>query len=126
MAQADVDAFLEGLEHPQKPELQALRQILLAVDPAVEEGIKWNAPSFRAGEDFATFHLRGKDGLQLILHRGAKKRAQPLDPQEVPDPAGLLRWLGPDRAVLRVKDPADLERQRPALEALFRAWIARL
>lgn len=45
--EAAVAEFLRRLEHPLKAEIEALRRVLLAADPAVREGIKWNAPSFR-------------------------------------------------------------------------------
>ena len=73
----EVEAFLEKLDHPRKPEIEALRRIILGAHASVHEGIKWNAPSFRTTEYFATFHLRAKDGVALIFHRGAKKRAVP-------------------------------------------------
>lgn len=43
----DVQAFLDALDHPREPEILALRRIVLAADPAIAEGIEWNAPSFR-------------------------------------------------------------------------------
>jgi len=42
-----VDEFMKTLEHPFKSEIEMLRRAILAVDPAVAEGIKWNSPSFR-------------------------------------------------------------------------------
>ena len=64
----DVEIFLAALDHPLKPEILALRQIILAADPSITEGIKWNVPSFRTSEYFATMHLRAKDGIHVILH----------------------------------------------------------
>jgi hypothetical protein len=71
---ADVETFLAALDHPLKPEILALRQVILGADPSITEGIKWNVPSFRTSEYFATMHLRAKDGIQVILHLGAKTR----------------------------------------------------
>ena len=73
----DVESFLAALNHPMKPEILAVRQTILGADPSITEGIKWNAPSFRTTEWFATFHLRAKVGLQVILHLGAKARSSP-------------------------------------------------
>lgn len=123
---AEVDAFVVALAHPLEPELQTLRALILGADPAIEEGIKWNAPSFRRrdGEWFATFHLRAKAGLQLILHRGARKRADSLAGDgAIDDPAGLLEWLGDDRATVKFRDTADIEAKRAAFAALLRQWI---
>ena len=77
MQQADaaVVGYLRDLEHPLKKEIEAVRRIVLGFTPAIGEGIKWNVPSFRtATEYFATFNLRAKDSVQLILHLGAKVR----------------------------------------------------
>ena len=95
-----VDAFMMSLDHPFKAEMEAVRRVILGVDPSIAEGIKWSAPSFRTVEYFATFHLREKVGFSVILHLGAKARdgARPV----IPDPTGLLRWLGKDRAIVRL------------------------
>ena len=119
----DVEAFLAALEHERKPEIKALRRILLAADPSITEGIKWNAPSFRTGEWFATFHLRAREGVQLILHLGAKARALPEGGLAVPDPSKLLAWLGKDRATVIFRDRADIDRRQAAFTELVRHWI---
>ena len=45
-----VEGFLASLDHPFKQEILAIRQVILGADPAIAEGIKWNAPSFRTSE----------------------------------------------------------------------------
>jgi hypothetical protein len=120
-SRAAVDSFMATLDHPQHAAVQALREAVLGADPAIAEGIKWNAPSFRTREYFATTHLRTKQGLGLILHLGAKVR----DNAEVAidDPAGLLRWLAKDRAIIDWRDLDALQDQREALQAVVRQWI---
>jgi len=118
---AAVDAFMSGLEHPCKPEIEALRQIILRADPAIEEGIKWKAPSFRTGEYFATMHLRLKGGVGLILHLGAKVRDLPSVP--VDDPEGRLKWLARDRAMLTFTGLDELRSSQAAVEHIVRQWI---
>lgn len=124
-AQVDpaVVEFLRELEHPRKQEIEAVRDIILGADPSIREGIKWNAPSFRTTDYFATFHLRPKDGVQLILHMGAKVKATAKTGVEIPDPAGLLEWLGKDRCRVTLGDAKDVESKREALQALLREWI---
>src|SRR5688572_26703061 len=119
---ADVEKFLASLEHPFKREVIALRQLILGVDANITEGIKWNAPSFRTSEWFATFQLRGKPGVRIVLHLGARKRTGPRP--VIADPAGLLTWLGDDRAIVTFADAAEVAAQRAALTAIVRAWIA--
>ena len=119
---ATVQAFLAALDHPLEEAIVALRQLLLDADPAISEEVKWNAPSFRTSDHFATMHLRARDRLQLILHLGARStRAVP--PGAIADPAGLLKWLGPDRASVTITGEEDLADKRDALVAIVRQWI---
>ncbi len=117
-----VDQFMMKLEHPHKAAIEALRLIVSAADPSIEEGVKWNAPSFRTTEYFATTHLRGKDGVGLILHVGAKVRETPAF--QIDDPRGLLKWLAGDRAIVSFAGVADVKAHGPALQAVVRQWIA--
>lgn len=119
----DVDAFLATLDHPAKALVVELRRVVLGADVRILEGIKWNAPSFRTTEYFATTNLRAKQGTGLILHFGAKKNAISESGVDIPDPAGLLRWLGKDRATVEFRDIAELAAKAPALQALLREWI---
>lgn len=119
----DVAAFLAALEHPHKPLVLAIRRLVLAADPAIGESIKWNAPSFHTTEHFATFHLRAKDGVQLVLHLGAKPRPGANAKRDVPDPDGLLDWKGADRAVVTARDAKELTARKAALTRILRAWI---
>ena len=118
---AAVDEFMSRLEHPCKPQIGALRQILLRADPAIAEGIKWKVPSFRTSEYFATMHLRLKGGVGLILHLGAKVRDLPRVPVE--DPEGLLKWLARDRAMLTFTGLDELRSSQAAVERILRQWI---
>jgi hypothetical protein len=116
-----VDAFLAGLEHPRKAEIVALRRIILDADPRIEEGIKWNAPSFRTSEWFATFHLRATDGVRIILHLGARVRAGA--EVVIDDPDSMLEWLAKDRAAAVFRDMADVEARGGPFKKIIRQWI---
>jgi len=120
---AAVDAFMAQSTHAHKDAIEALRGIVLAVDASVTEGIRWNAPSFRSSEWFATTHLRCRRGIGLILHLGAKVRALPPGGLVIDDPSGLLKWLGPDRAMLEFDGLGELQQRTPAVLALLRQWI---
>lgn len=122
---AAVEAFLQQLP-PQARELAgALRAAVLGADPAIAEGIKWNVPSFRTRDYFATTHLRVKQGIGLILHFGAKKNAISATGVDVADPSGLLQWLARDRAMITFADLDQLANRREALQALLREWLSR-
>ncbi len=122
-APENVETFLASLEHPFKQEILALRQMILGADPRIAEGIKWNAPSFRTSEYFATFNLRAKDGVQVILHLGAKKRETAVSGIDVADPEASLEWLARDRASVKFRDLADIDARRSAFAAVVREWI---
>lgn len=119
----DVETFLASLEHPFKQEILAIRQIILNADPGIAEGIKWKAPSFRASEYFATVNLRAKDGVQVILHFGAKKRDDLTARAAIADPESLLEWLASDRALVKFRDLKELDAQRSAFTNVIRQWI---
>ena len=118
-----VDQFMATLDHPHKADIEALRAAMRAVDPAIAEGIKWNAPSWRTGEYFATTHLRGKVGFSVILHLGAKARALPAGGLVIDDANLLLKWLGPDRAQVTFVSSADFAAKLPGLQAVVKDWI---
>lgn len=52
METEDVEAFLASLDHPLKPEILALREVILGSDPDPESLIEW------LGEDRATAKFR--------------------------------------------------------------------
>lgn len=118
-----VDEFMARLQHPFKAGIQALREVVVGADASIAEGIKWNAPSFRTTEYFATTHLRSKSGLGLILHLGAKVRALPANGVAIDDPGGLLKWLARDRALIEFSQVDEIARRRPELQALLWQWI---
>ena len=120
-ALGEVETFLASLDHQFKQEILALRQIILGADPSIAEGIKWNAPSFRTSEYFATFHLRAKDGVQVILHLGAKTRDT--SGVAVADPESLLEWLAKDRASATFHDLKDIDARGSAFAHIIRQWI---
>ncbi|MDQ3489051.1 MAG: DUF1801 domain-containing protein [Acidobacteriota bacterium] len=117
-----VDAFMATLDHPQKAAIAALREVVRGADPSIDEGVKWNAPSFRTHEYFAATHLRAKIGIGLILHLGAKVRDEAA--VRIEDPEGLLVWLAADRAVVHFADVDDVHAREKALQGVVRQWIA--
>ena len=121
----DVDEHLASLQHPHADVVHLLREIVLAADPSIIEGIKWNSPSFRTSEWFATMNIRPTKPIRMVLHTGAKLTPG-TPPFSVDDPDGLLTWLGTDRAIVEFANLAALEQSRTALTALLRQWIAQL
>jgi len=115
---------MSKLDHPFKAEIDAVRTTIRGADASIAEGIKWNAPSFRTTDYFATTNLREKAGVGVILHLGAKVRD--IGPAGVPikDPKGLLKWLAKDRAMVVFKDMQDFTMKKDAFKVVVRQWIA--
>ena len=119
-----VDAFMASLAHPAKSEIEAIRATILGASPRIREGIKWNSPSFRTTEYFATVNLREKKGIGVILHLGAKVKKLPEGGVAIADPGKLLKWLGKDRAMVVFKDKVDLAAKKAGFARIIRQWVA--
>jgi len=127
-ADTEVIAFLRELEHPLKGAVESLRKIILGVSPEIHEGIKWNSPSFRTTDWFATVNLRGKNGKDrawLILHTGAAAKGKVLKDQ-IADPTGLLEWLANDRCVVTFENEKDVAAKKASLQQIVREWIGHM
>jgi hypothetical protein len=120
---AAVDMFMQSLQHPHSGLIESLRPLFLSLSKEVAEGIKWNAPSFRTHEYFATVNLREKHGLGIILHLGAKIKTLPEGGVQIADPQQLLKWLAADRASVVVLDAEDFVQKESALRAVLLQWI---
>lgn len=120
----DVAAFLAALDHPLKREFETVRTIILGADPTIEEGIKWNAPSFRTREYFATFHHRSTDTIQLVFHLGAKVKDNSRAKLQIDDPAGLIKWLANDRCLVTLGAGKAIQANKAAFVAIVRRWIS--
>ncbi|HEU0067919.1 MAG TPA: DUF1801 domain-containing protein [Nitrospiraceae bacterium] len=118
-----VDALMKSLRHPAAREIQALRAVILQVHPSIREGVKWNAPSFRTGEYFATTNLRTKSGVGIVLHFGAKVRSVAASRDSIKDPQKLLKWVAKDRATANFADMNDLATKKKAFQEILRQWI---
>ncbi|MBK9272963.1 MAG: DUF1801 domain-containing protein [Flavobacteriales bacterium] len=118
-----VNALLDAHDHPLRKEIDELRCIILGVDRSIEEGVKWNTASFRTEDWFAT--LNGPKQVKepmLILHAGAKAKGLVLK-DRIPDPEGLITWLGNDRAQIVFRNATDIIVNKNALCAVVSAWI---
>lgn len=118
--------YLASLEHPRRAEIDQLRTLIQGLDNSLQESIKWNAPSFEyQTEHVITFRLQPGNRVQLVLHTGAKKRSEPLK-LEILDPEKLLEWAAPDRALITVKNQADLEEKSQSIRQLLSQWLEQL
>lgn len=119
-----VDDFLEKLKHPHKDGIEELRRMILGLNKKITEEIKWNAPSFKLEDHFATFKVHPPRSIQLVLHTGAKvkdNKAFTID-----DPDGLLKWPAKDRCLLTLESGAALKFQRASVRRILKQWVAQL
>lgn len=123
MSRAETDAYLERSTQPLKGALRDLCDLIRAVDPRIDEGIKWNAPSFSIDDHFATTGFSPAGALRLVLHTGAAKRAVPLV-LDIEDAGLPFEWKGTDRAVLTFTSEEDVHDRADALRSVLRQWIA--
>ena len=108
-----VDAYMQELDNPLKDVWEQIRDIVLGVDPQVEEDIKWGAPTFIYKGNLATFNPRAKKFVNLTFHTGAL----------ISDPGGVLEGEAKEARVFRVAGREELDKKRAGLEAVVRNWI---
>jgi len=115
---------MSKLEHPLKAEAEAIRAIILKSRKGITEHIKWNAPSFcYNNEDRVTFHLRSKEYIQLIFHRGTKPKDN--TGFQFSDPTGLLEWIAADRATIKLTTMKEVTSKKKSLSEIINLWIDR-
>ena len=119
----EVNIFLDKANHPLRPEIDALRKIILAAQPQLTENIKWNGPNYCIdGEDRITMKIYPPKQIQLVFHRGAKKMEQPKE-RLVEDTSGLLQWKENDRAVASFKSMEEIKNAEDKLKDIVKKWI---
>lgn len=120
-----VSDLLSGLDHPHKEGIELLRRLILDVDSRITEEVKWNAPSFKLEDHFATFKLHPPKNVQLVLHTGAKAKSD-AKAFAIEDTEGLLKWAASDRAVLTLASTAEAQARQAAVLRIVRQWVAQL
>ncbi len=120
----EVDRYLAGLQHARLEDVVRVRDAVLALGPAVQERVKWNAPSFAvAGVDRVTFRLAPREVFQLVLHRGAARRDD-AGTFRFHDGSGLVRWMTPDRGIVDLSAPGSVDQHLDAVLELLGRWLA--
>jgi uncharacterized protein YdhG (YjbR/CyaY superfamily) len=108
-----VAEYMEKLEHPLKAEVEALREIIKAVDTRISEEIKWNAPSYSYKDYIATFNLRTPKHVHLIFHNPHIARIK----------HEILEGDYPDRRMVYFLNMAEVEAKKSALEFVVQELI---
>ena len=108
----EVGAWFDSYENPMKEAVQRTREILLTADPRLGETIKWSTPTFTYKGNLASFQPRAKQFVSLLFHTGAS----------IPGDHPLLEGGGDTARYARLDGLDAVERARPQLEAVVRAW----
>ena len=120
----EVSDFLNDLNHPFIKEIEQLRNCILSANKNISENIKWNGPNYcMDNEDRITMRVQPPTKqVQLIFHRGAKKKEQPKD-KLIANKSKMLVWKENDRAIATFKSLQDIENGKTELVTIINDWI---
>jgi hypothetical protein len=126
---AEVDNYMQALEHPLANVLQALRQIILSTDSSLGEEIKWNAPTFfytgamppSDPKEFKRIlivsNVFKQDSIRLVFWGGARAN----------DTTGFLTGTYPDgRRLASFSSLDDVKAKKKALQQVVRQLLQTL
>ena len=108
-----VDKYLKKKAHPMTREIQRVREIILGVNPGIEETIKWNTPTFLFKGNMASFYMNAQKHVSLMFHKGA----------QIKDKSGLLEGDGKETRTAKFSGLKDIESRKPDLVAVVKEWI---
>lgn len=107
-----VDEWMVTYNNPQKPLVEAVRQVVLKSDKRMGETIKWQAPTFIYKGNLASFYPKSKAHVSLMFHTGA----------QIPGTFPSLEGTGDVSRVMKFADAADLKAKTSELRRLVKAW----
>lgn len=120
-----VEQLLSLLDHPQVDLINEARTLIQRAEPALAEGVKWNAPSYALdGNDIITFNFRNYGPVSLIFHTGPKGKDTKTGRRLFEDASGLVEWLADKRFVLKVPDGRFLQTHAADITKLVQTWVA--
>src|SRR5690242_11981523 len=96
-----VDDWMAKYDNPQKPLVEAVRQLVLKADKRIGETIKWQAPTFVYKGNLASFYPKARAHVSLMFHTGAK----------IAGDFPSLEGSGDTSRVLKIADVADLKQK---------------
>jgi uncharacterized protein YdhG (YjbR/CyaY superfamily) len=92
MSQAEVDAYLAGLEEPKRSTLNQLRRTILEVVPEAEQCISYAMPGFRVRGKMIAGFAAFKDHLSYFPHSGSVIPELRADVAQYQTSKGTLRF----------------------------------
>lgn len=121
-----VEDFLDDLDSKKRLQVDALRDLILGIDPQLEEHIKWNAPSYVLdGEDRITFNLMNKQGVvKLVFHMGATRKEDKKGAPVMQDRSGLIEWSSDIRGTITFTSNEDVNSNLTTLKETIKGWLS--
>lgn len=120
-----VTEYIEKLDALVAQIVQAIRQIVLSMDPEIREEVKWNAPSFLYTGEMKPFNP--KEYKRYIIVMNLHKRILLVFPSgaKVNDNTGLLEGDYADgRRLIYIKDIDDLKSKETGIKKVISGWLA--
>lgn len=108
----EVEQWLAGYDRPLKPVMLAVRDIILAADARIDEGIKAQSPTFTFNGNLASFNPRSKKHVSLMFHAGAM----------IPGAHPKLEGTGDSARFMNFPDLPSVLAAKRDLVRLVRAW----
>ncbi len=96
-----VDALLAAYPEPQQTIVRRLRDVMAEVAPELEQSVKWGVPVYRRGRDNLFSFVPHRQHVNLQIFNGAV-----LD-----DRRRLLEGTGKSLRHVKLRQPADVERE---------------
>jgi len=121
-----VEDFLSDLDDDKSLQVKTLRDLILVVEPKLEEHIKWNAPSYVLdGEDRITFNLMNKQGVvKLVLHMGSTRKEDKKGAPVMQDDSGLIEWSSDIRGMITLTSIEDVNSNLISLKKIIKDWLS--
>jgi len=108
-----VDSWFAELDHPLKPVMQRVREILLAADPRLREIVQYGTIQFVYVSPMCNF-VQVKDPRRVSLMFNAAGRLQ----------GDFPHLEGKSVKYMRFRDLAEVNAQADELRAITAAWVA--
>lgn len=114
---------MAALQHARRADAEALRTILRGIKrPALDESIKWNAPSYAVGGvHVVTFNFGCPKSIRLVFHCDTARKETKGAPTTFEDP--LLAWQSDIRALAVFRSSEEVAEAKKVLPGLVRRWV---
>ena len=110
-----VNEWMDKVDTSFKPSINAVRKIIKAAGPKLNERIKWNAPSYYYKEDIVTFGpTKAKDKIILVFHH----------PNIVKIRSELLQGNYKDRRLVYLNSTKEIKDAQQELERIIKESVA--